>query len=171
MKTTFHSKNLPDTCRSPSPSTGPQTANAAQKIIDAAKNSANETRRVYPDSVDVLFAMLCESKGIATRRLAALGIDCEIVSRSLREAVSRDESSPQLCRHPRKKRAYAAKWLDHDEVGTEHLLLALCEIRPGAATDTLIVLGTQPRDVCHQVLKLVGHEDDWQGWLADHPEM
>jgi hypothetical protein len=32
-------------------------------------------------------------------------------------------------------------------------------------------LGAQPRDICGEVLKLIGHEEDWQRWLADHPEM
>src|SRR5262245_37242288 len=69
---------------------------SAQVIIDSAKQSAHESRRVFADSVDVLLAMLCESKGIATKALAALGIDCETVNRSLREAVSRDEASPNF---------------------------------------------------------------------------
>jgi PII-like signaling protein len=150
---------------------GHPTSESAQKIIETAKHSANESRRVFADSVDVLLAMLCESKGIATRALAALGIDCETVSRRLGDAVSRDEASPSFLATLQKKSEHAARWLDHDQVGSEHLLLALCEIRPSAATDTLMLLGAQPRDVCHQVLKHVGHEDDWQRWLADHPEM
>jgi ATP-dependent Clp protease ATP-binding subunit ClpA len=126
---------------------------------------------VFADSVDVLLAMLCESKGIATKALAALGIDCEAVRRSLRDTVSRDESSRNYVATLEKKSLAAAKWLDQDEVGAEHLLLALCEIRPSAATDTLTRLGTQPRDICGEVLKLIGHEEDWQRWLSDHPEM
>jgi uncharacterized protein len=144
---------------------------SAQAIIDSSKQSAHESRRVFADSVDVLLAMLCESKGIATKALAALGIDCETVNRSLREAVSRDEASPNFVVTLEKKSSAAARWLDHERVGTEHLLLALCEIRPSAATDTLMRLGAQPRDVCHQVLTRIGHEADWQRWLADHPEM
>jgi uncharacterized protein len=143
----------------------------AQKIIEDSKKSASKARHAFADSVDVLLAMLCESKGIATQALAALGIDCESVSRSLREAVNRDESSRNYIATLEKKSAAAAKWLDHDEIGSEHLLLALCEIRPSAATDTLTRLGAQPRDICGEVLKLIGHEEDWQRWLADHPEM
>jgi uncharacterized protein len=143
----------------------------AQKIIEAAKKSASKARHAFADSVDVLLAMLCESKGIATQALAALGIDCESVSRNLRDAVNRDESSRNYIATLEKKSAAAAKWLDHDEISSEHLLLALCEIRPSAATDTLTRLGAQPRDICGEVLKLIGHEEDWQRWLADHPEM
>jgi hypothetical protein len=144
---------------------------AARKILDAAHQSAGKSRRVVADSVDVLLAMLCESNGIANRALTTLGIDCETVSRNLRESVSRDESFGNFTRALEKKARADARWLDHEDIGTAHLLLALCEIRPSAATDTLMRLGAQPRDICNEVLKLLGHEDDWQGWLADHPEM
>jgi ATP-dependent Clp protease ATP-binding subunit ClpA len=115
--------------------------------------------------------MLCESNGIATRALNSLGIDCRAVSRSLRESVSRDEPSAAFQKSLQKKSASAAKWLEDKDVRTEHLLLALCQIRPSAATDILTRLGAQPRDICHEVLKILGAEGDWQGWLADHPEM
>ena len=65
----------------------------------------------------------------------------------------------------------AAKWLGHNYAGTEHLLMALCQIRPSAATDILMRYGAQPRDICHQILGVLGHQDDWQRWLADHPDM
>jgi PII-like signaling protein len=87
----------------------------AEKIIDVAKKSAKKARHAFADSVDVLLAMLCESKGIATQALAALGIDCETASRNLREAVSRDETSGNYIAMLDKKSAAAAKWLDHDE--------------------------------------------------------
>jgi hypothetical protein len=120
---------------------------SARKIIDAAKQSAGKSHRIVADSVDVLLAMLRESKGVATRALTALGIDGETVSRNLRESVSRDESFGNFTRALEKKAQAETRWLDHDEVGTSHLLLALCEIRPSAATDTLMRLGAQPRDI------------------------
>jgi PII-like signaling protein len=144
---------------------------SARKIIDAAKKSAGKSRRVVADSVDVLLAMLCESNGIAGRALAALGIECETVSRNLRESVSRDESFGDFTRTLEKKTQAAARWLGHEEISTAHLLLALCEIRPNAATDTLMRLGAQPRDICNEVLKILGHDEEWQRWLADHPQM
>ena len=100
-----------------------------------------------------------------------MGIDCRIVERTLRETVSRDETSAEFLKALEVKSKAAAKWLDHKVVGTEHLLLALCQIRPSAATDILTRLGAQPRDICKEVLKILDHAEDWQGWLADHPDM
>jgi hypothetical protein len=61
--------------------------------------------------------------------------------------------------------------LDDDKVSTEHLLLALCELRPSTGTDVLMRLGANPRDICREVFTIQGHADDWQRWMADHPDM
>jgi PII-like signaling protein len=143
----------------------------AGEIIEVAKEAAAASRRVFIDSIDVLMAMLRESKGIAGRVLADLHIDIRTVDRCLRDEVSRDESSGAFLRALEARSIAESKWLDHDYIGTEHLLLALCEIRPSAATDILMRLGVQPRDICKEVLHILGHDEDWQRWLADHPDM
>ena len=143
----------------------------AAEIISVARQSAAASRRVFVDSVDVLLAMLRESKGIAGRVLADMRIDVDTVDRCLREAVSRDEPSAAYLTALTARSAAESRWLEHNHVGTEHLLMALCEIRPSAATDILMRLGAQPRDICKEVLTIMGHQDDWQRWLADHPDM
>ena len=143
----------------------------AQKVIDAAKHSAIESHRKYPDSVDILLAMLCESKGIGRRALKALSIDCKVVEQNLNDEVSRDEPQKAFLGRLEKRSLAAAKWLGDEQVSTEHLLLALCEIRPSTATDTLMRLGALPRDICLEVFKIVDHENDWQRWMAEHPDM
>jgi len=140
-------------------------------IIGVAQKYARGSRRAFIDSVDVLLAMLGEPTGIAGNVLRELGVDAKNVERSLRESVTRDEPSNVFVITLDARSLAAAKWLEHNYQGTEHLLLALCQIRPSAATDILTRLGAQPRDVCNEVLMILGRSDDWQGWLADHPEM
>jgi uncharacterized protein len=149
----------------------PAPTDGARKIIEASKAAAASSRHVYIDSVDVLLAMLTESGGVARMVLDDLRIDVEIVERCLREEVSREAQSGQFLVALEAKSIAEAKWLEHEFVGAEHLLLALCEIRPCAATDILMRLGTQPRDICKDVLRILGHQNDWQRWLADHPDM
>jgi PII-like signaling protein len=153
-----------------SPAAVPTTENV-QKAFSAAQASATESRRVYADSVDVLLAMICEADGIARRALKALGIDCEVVARSLQDEVSREEPDRAFLGRLAKRSHAAAKWLGDDEITTEHLLLALCELRPSTATDVLMRLGALPREICREVFTAVGHQDDWQRWMADHPDM
>jgi PII-like signaling protein len=143
----------------------------AHQFIIAARESAAESRRVYVDSVDVLLAMLGEPRGIAENTLRHLGLDCRAVIRLLHETVSRDELSAAYLKSLNAKSAAAAKWLEDEYTGAEHLLLALCQIRPTVATDILSRLGAQPRDICQEVLTIIGRDGDWQRWLADHPEL
>jgi PII-like signaling protein len=148
-----------------------QATDRAREIIETAKKLAADSRRVFIDSVDVLLAMLHETKGVAGNVLMQLGVDQRTFVRCLRDEASRDVPSRQFLADLEAKSQAEAKWLDHDYAGTEHLLLALCEIRPSAATDVLMRLGVQPREVCNEVLNILGHQDDWQRWLADHPDM
>ncbi len=140
-------------------------------IIESARQAATESHRVYVDSVDVLLAMLRENTGVAGSVLAGLNVDVETIEQCLRDQFSRDEPSAAYLKSLAVKSLAEAKWLGHNYAGTEHLLLALCEIRPSTATDVLTRLGVQPRDICKEVLDLLGHHDDWQRWLADHPDM
>jgi PII-like signaling protein len=160
----------------PAPAVAPSSAfvestDQAREAIETATKTASKSRRVFADSIDVLLALLCESKGIAAKALTNLGIDCRQVQRTLRDTVDRDQNAAKFLDTLQTKSAAAADWLDHKVVGTEHQLLALCQIRPNAATDLLMRLGAQPRDVCRELLKILDREDDWQGWLADHPDM
>ncbi len=148
-----------------------ELTDTASQIIEAAKASAASSRRVYIDSVDVLLVILQDPEGIARSALTHLGLDCRALGRSLRDVVNRDETSDAFQTDLEAKSVAAAKWLGHNYVGPEHLLLALCEIRPSAATDILMRQGVLPRDVCKEVLTILNHENDWQAWLADHPEM
>jgi PII-like signaling protein len=147
------------------------SSDQAREALEAAQKSAAGSRRVFVDSIDVLLALMCESNGIAAKALSNLGLDCRHLQRTLRDTVSRDEPSPQFLKSLETKSMAAAKWLGHKAVGTEHLLIALCQVRPNAASDVLMRMGTQPRDICKEVLAILDHTEDWQAWLADHPEM
>src|SRR5215212_8165198 len=73
-----------------------ESNNRVREIMSTAQESATNSRRAYIDSVDVMLALLSEPKGIASRALTKMGIDCSIVEQTLRETVSRDETSTQF---------------------------------------------------------------------------
>lgn len=143
----------------------------AHQILTAAREAATESRRACIDSVDVLLSMLVEPKGLVETTLRTLGIDIRPLKRQLEETVSRDEVSSAYLTALTATSADAAKWLEDQYIGVEHLLLGLCQVRPSVATDILMRLGAQPRDISQEVLTIVGHDGDWQRWLADHPEL
>jgi PII-like signaling protein len=143
----------------------------ARHVVAVAKEGAAQSRHVFVDSVHLLLALIAEEDGIASHVLHRLGVNVDSLKRELRDEVSRDPPTHEYLEALDSKSRAEASWLSHDYAGTEHLLLALCELRPSAATDILMRMGVQPRDVCRELLNLLGHEDDWQRWLADHPDM
>lgn len=143
----------------------------ARRILELAKSETARARRVYVDSVDLLLAMLHDADGLAGKVLSDLRMDGGVVEECLREQVSREPPTSEYMDAIHRASLAEAKWFKHDHVGTEHLLLALCEVRPSAATDILTRLGAAPRDVCRDVISLMGRESEWQRWMADHPNM
>jgi uncharacterized protein len=140
-------------------------------IVEKAKQGAAAAHRGFVDSVDVLLALLSENKSIAGSVLKQLEASSKTVVQRLKEQVSRETPTDDFLKKLEEKSATEAKWLGSDEIKTEHLLLALCEIRPNAATDVLMQMGVQPREICHVLLTRLGHGESWQRWLADHPDM
>ncbi|MCC7476073.1 MAG: DUF190 domain-containing protein [Pirellulales bacterium] len=141
----------------------------AHQLLQEAREAALQSHRAHTDSVDLLLAMLMDPRGITTKTFTQLGLDSRVLARALRETVSRDELPAAFIDDLKTLSILAAQWLNDEFAGVEHLLLALCQIRPTAATDILMRFGAQPRDVSQEVLNLMGREGEWQRWLADHP--
>jgi hypothetical protein len=52
----------------------------------------------------------------------------------------------------------------------EHLLLAVCCLSNSRGARLLGELGKQPLQLCLFVLEILGRRDEWERWLAGHPE-
>jgi hypothetical protein len=142
-----------------------------QRVIAQAKAEAGQSRHVFIDSVHILLALLAESRELIDSLFAELGIDVDAVESNLRAELTREPPSDEFLDALDERSRGEAQWLGQQIVDIEQLLLALCETRPSAATDILMRLGVQPRDVCRNLLSRLAHADDWQRWLADHPDM
>jgi PII-like signaling protein len=148
-----------------------QATDGSRRIIEQAKAEAIAAHRGFVDSVDILLAMLRDEQNVAASILQGFDVSTQTVEQRLREQVSRETPTDQFIKRMEERSRSEARWLGDDCLGTEHLLLALCEIRPSAATDVLMQMGIQPREVCRQVLTGLGHVENWQRWLAHHPDM
>jgi PII-like signaling protein len=148
-----------------------EASETARETVAEAKQIAAASRRAFVDSVDVMLSLLRDRESIAGRAIANLRIDVTALERALREAVNRDDQSSLFLKSLEAKCRAEAKWLNDEQFGPQHLLLALCQIRPSAATDILMRHGAQPRDLCKNLLQILGHQEAWQRWLADRPDM
>jgi hypothetical protein len=109
-----------------------------------------------PDTVDMLVGMLREADGIAGRVLAYDSVEVDLVL-GARDSVC---GEPDVSLADVESRSLIeAAWLHHSYAGTEHLLLAVC------------CLNKHPVQICWFVLQILGHFDEWERWLAEHPDV
>jgi hypothetical protein len=118
--------------------------------------------------VHLLVGMLREGGGVAGSVLASHNIDAEAVLKSRKSfSTESDVTLPEV----ESRCLVEAKWLTHNYVGTEQLNLAVCSFSDCRAAKVLTEMGAPPREVCRDVLHLLGHESQFDQWLADHPEL
>lgn len=130
-----------------------------------AKDEAQHYNRVEIDTEHLLLALAREGRGVAGAVLkdrnadaARIRVEIEKIAEGDRNRVGRDTSGESV----RLKRVIdysmeEAMGLNHNYVGTEHLLLGLLREPEGAAMQVLATLGLSPADVRQDVLDLLGH--------------
>ena len=139
----------------------------ARKVVDLATTEAAQLGDTSVDTVHLLVGMLREGSGVAGSVLASHNIDAEAVLNSCRSfSTDSDVTLPEV----ESRCLFEAEWLRHNDVGTEHLILAVCSFSDCWAASVLADIGTPPHEVCPDVLNLLGHEQNYEQWLADQPE-
>ncbi len=140
----------------------------ARKVMYLASAEAARRGEDSPDTVDMLVGMLREADGIAWRVLAHDSVEVDLVL-GARDSVC---GEPDVSLADVESRSLIeVAWLNHGYVGTEHLLLAVCCLNKSRGARLLVGLGKQPLQLCSFVLEILGHQDEWRRWLAEHPEM
>src|SRR5439155_16416013 len=117
-----------------------------------------------------------EGSGVAANVLKNLDIDLRKIRAEV-ERIVQPGSHPEmaaagkLSQTPRAKKAIEcaieeARRLDHNYVGTEHLLLGLLREEEGVAARVLVNLGLKLEDVREEVLNLLGLDPERKGEKA-----
>ena len=114
-----------------------ESADGAREVIEAARESATESAPRTSTVSMCCWPCYANRKASPNEHLLTSASIAE-PSSTLREEVSRDENSRSYLKSLEAKSIAAAKWLGDDYAGTQHVLIALCQIRPSAATDTLM---------------------------------
>jgi ATP-dependent Clp protease ATP-binding subunit ClpC len=114
---------------------------------------------------------LIRGGGVAGHVLAEAGIDAQ----SIEDLFAEPEVTPGTADVALADLATASRqeatWLGHNYPGTEHLLLGLCTLADCQAVRMLLKAGVRPRELCHEVLDILGHFDAWDRWANDHPDV
>lgn len=135
----------------------------ARKVMQLANQEAVRFSHEYIDTEHILLGLMKEGSGIATQVLRGLNVDL----RKIRLEVEKiDQSGPDMVvmgtlpQAPRAKKVidYAQeemRHLNHNYVGTEHLLLGLIREVDGVATQVLANLGVKLEIVRERTVQLM----------------
>jgi len=137
--------------------------NRACKVMALANEEAQRFNHEYLGTEHVLLGLIKEGSGVASNVLKQMGI-------TLKDARNKIKGGPdmvtmgRLPQTPRAKKVleYAieeSRNLNHNYIGTEHLLLGLLREPEGKGYEILIELGFVPDAIRAEVLRLLGSVD------------
>lgn len=135
--------------------------NRAKQVVKLAKKEAQRFNHNYLGTEHVLLGLLKLGQGIAVNVLRNLNLDYESVRLEVEKLVGfgpeiQVYGDPALTGKVKKVFEYAneeAMSLNHNYVGTEHLLLALLRQSDGVAAQVLENLSINLKDIRKEVLK------------------
>lgn len=135
--------------------------NRAKQVVKLAKKEAQRLNHNYLGTEHVLLGLLKLGQGIAVNVLRNLNLDYEAVRSEVERLVGfgpeiQVYGDPALTGKVKKVFEYAneeAMSLNHNYVGTEHLLLALLRQNDGVAAQVLENLNINLKDIRKEVLK------------------
>lgn len=137
----------------------------ARKVMQLANQEAQRLNHEYIGTEHILLGLVKEGSGVAANVLKNLDVDLRKIRLEVEKLVqsSPDVGTPgKLPQTPRTKKVIEysieeARNLNHNYVGTEHLLLGLLREQEGVAAQVLMNLGMRLEDVREEVLNLLGH--------------
>ena len=146
----------------------------ARKVMQLANQEAQRFNHEYIGTEHILLGLVKEGSGVAANVLKNLDVDLRKIRLEVEKIVQSGPDMVTMGKLPQTPRAkkvieYAmeeARNLNHNYVGTEHLLLGLLREQEGVAAQVLMNLGLKLEDVREEVLNLLGHGTE-QGETAE----
>jgi anthranilate phosphoribosyltransferase len=140
----------------------------ARKVMGFARQEAERFQRDYIGTEHILLGLMREDSGVGGVVLRGLGINLESARQEVIKPAkpgSDISSVGQLSYSPHAKKAleYAvdeARLMDHNYVGTEHLLLGLLRVDESLAVQVLKNLSLDPASVRKKVLEFLKREPE-----------
>ena len=134
----------------------------ARRVLSLAQEEAQRFNHNYIGTEHILLGLVRETEGVAARVLANLGIDLTKVRSAVEFIIGRGEKPVQgeIGLTPRAKKVVElavdeARRMNHNYIGTEHLLIGLLREGEGVAAGVLESLGItldKVRSETHRIL-------------------
>ena len=143
----------------------------ARKVMQLANQEAQRFNHEYIGTEHILLGLIKEGSGVAANVLKNLDVDLRKIRLEVEKLVQSGPDMVTMGKLPQTPRAkkvieYSmeeARNLNHNYVGTEHILLGLLREQEGVAAQVLMNLGLKLEDVREEVLNLLGHDLDDEG--------
>jgi ATP-dependent Clp protease ATP-binding subunit ClpC len=136
----------------------------ARKVMALANQEAQRFNHEYIGTEHILLGLVKEGSGVGATVLKNLDVDIKKLRFGVEKLVKSGPDMVTMGKLPQTPRAkkvieYAideARSLNHNYVGTEHILLGLLRETEGIAAQVLMDLGLKLEDVRQEVLNLLG---------------
>src|SRR5881397_736104 len=140
----------------------------ARKVMQLANQEAQRFNHEYVGTEHVLLGLIKEGSGVAATVLRNMDVDLRKIRNEIEKIVQAGPEMVTMGKLPQTPRAkkvieYAieeARNLNHNYVGTEHLLLGLLREHDGVAAQVLRNLGLKLEEVREEVLNLLGASNE-----------
>lgn len=135
----------------------------ARKVTQLARQEAQRCNRYHVDTEHILAGMVKEGSGLACRVLKNLDVDLHKVRRAAEKLAPAGPSMITMGRlsltfNVEKVLEYAiteAQLLNHNYIGTEHLLLGLLRVTEGVGAQVLMNFGLKLEDIRKEIRDLL----------------
>jgi ATP-dependent Clp protease ATP-binding subunit ClpA len=147
----------------------------ARKIMKLAYQESVRLKHGKIDTEHILFGFLKEGTGVGSNVIENLDVDLASVRRALEQSMppaGTDAGGPSLPYTPAAKRILElaieeAQGIEHNYVGSEHLLLGMLRESEGIAARVLIGAGLNLISVRHEIVEFLGLQSSDAKQFAD----
>jgi Clp amino terminal domain, pathogenicity island component len=139
----------------------------ARKVLTYAQDESQRFNHNYIGTEHLLLGLIREGDGVAALALGNMGVDLSKVRTAVEFIIGRGDRpvSGEIGLTPRGKRVIElaideSRRLDHDYIGTEHLLLGIVRVGDGIAAGVLESLGVSLDRTRAEVIRAIANGED-----------
>jgi len=139
---------------------------SAEKAIEIANDVAIEMGHNYIGTEHILYGLVKEGSGVASKVLANQKVTAETVLAEIEELIGRQENSVNEATvgfTPRSKRIIEnafreARKIGSDYIGTEHILIGIMKETDSVAVRIMLDLQVNPQNLYNELVKVVNED-------------
>ena len=135
---------------------------SSENVLNIANDLAQDMGHNYIGTEHILYGLVLESSGVASKVLENQGIVSELVLERIESLIGlNDETNSQILGFtPRSKKilenAFSeAKKLGSDYIGTEHILIGIMKEEDSIAVRIILDLGGRIEDIYNEIVKVL----------------